>query len=205
MDRERIDNWCEKTVLGLVLAILVGGPLLLGGTREWGFLPLQALTMCVMAVWGLRLWISPQPKLLWPPICWAVAAFVVYAAVRYDQADIEWVARRELLRVLVYAFLFYAILNNLHRQECMQIIAVTLVFLANGTFSLRAVVPGGDEVAKDLRDGGAILSRARGRDVHLSESICGLSGNADTAGIVHGADGPDVACGENDLRRTRWR
>src|SRR5580658_1189215 len=129
MDRERLDIWCERTILGLVLAILVAGPLALGGSRPWGFLPLQALTMAVMAVWGLRLWISPQPKLLWPPICWAVAAFVIYAIVRYCQADIEWVARRELLRILVYAFLFYAILNNLHRQDHTQIITLTVMFL----------------------------------------------------------------------------
>lgn len=129
MDRERLDIWCERTILGLVLAILVVGPLALGGSRPWGFLPLQALTMGVMAVWVLRLWISPQPKLLWPPICWVVAAFAVYAVMRYCQADIEWVARRELLRILVYAFLFYAILNNLHRQDYTQIITLTLVFL----------------------------------------------------------------------------
>ena len=129
MDRERIDSWCEKIILGLVLTVLVSGPLMFGGGRQWAFLVLQALTMLVMAVWVVRLWVSPKPTLLWPPICWVVAAFVVYAIVRYFQADIEYVARRELLRVLVYAFLFYAVLNNLHRQESMQTIALTLVFL----------------------------------------------------------------------------
>jgi O-antigen ligase len=130
VDRERIDNWCEKVILGLVLAVLVAGPLALGGVRPWGFLLLQGLTMVVMVAWGLRLWISPKPTLLWPPICWAVLAFVIYAIARCCTADIEIVARKELLRVLVYAFLFYAILNNLHRQESTQIIALTLVFLA---------------------------------------------------------------------------
>lgn len=129
VDREKTDSWCEKAIFGLVLAVLVAGPLMVGGSRAWGFLPLQALTIAVAAVWALRLWISPQPKLLWPPVCWAVAAFVVYAVVRYCQADIEWVARKELLRVLVYAFLFFAILNNLHRQDYTHIIALTLVFL----------------------------------------------------------------------------
>ncbi len=130
MDRERTDNWCEKLILGLVLTVLVFGPLALGGVRPWGFLTLQGLTMAVMVIWGIRLWVSPKPMLPWPPICWAVAAFVVYTIARYCTADIEIVARKELLRVLVYAFLFYAILNNLHRQESMQAIALTLVFLA---------------------------------------------------------------------------
>ncbi len=116
-------------MLGLVLVILAFGPVAMGGVRTWQFLVLQGLTLGVMALWAARLWASPRPRLLWPPICWAVVAFVVYAIIRYLQADIELVARRELVRVLVYAFLFFAILNNLQRQEHALIIIATLVFL----------------------------------------------------------------------------
>lgn len=129
MNRERIDGTCEKGMLGLVLVILAFGPVAMGGVRTWQFLVLQGLTLGVMALWAARLWASPRPRLLWPPICWAVVAFVVYAIIRYLQADIELVARRELVRVLVYAFLFFAILNNLQRQEHALIIIATLVFL----------------------------------------------------------------------------
>ncbi|HWF19766.1 MAG TPA: O-antigen ligase family protein, partial [Verrucomicrobiae bacterium] len=129
MDREKIDGWCEKGILGLVLGILIFGPLALGAHGTWQFLVLQALTMGVMALWALRMWVSPSPKLLWPPICWAVLAFMLYAIVRYLQADIEYAAREELIRVLIYGFLFFAILNNLHRQEAIQIVTVTLLFL----------------------------------------------------------------------------
>ena len=129
MNREKIDGWCEKGILGLVLAILIFGPLALGAHGTWQFLVLQSLTMGVMALWALRVWVAPSPKLLWPPICWAVLAFMVYAIVRYLQADIEYAAREELIRVLVYGFLFYAILNNLHRQETIQVITITLLFL----------------------------------------------------------------------------
>jgi len=129
MDFERLDRALERAIFGLVLAALVAGPLMLGGVQEWGFLVLQATTMGIMALWLARIWISPEPKLLWPPVCWVVAAFAGYAVARYCLADIEWVARKELLRVLVYAFLFFAILNNVQRQEYVQIIALTLVFL----------------------------------------------------------------------------
>jgi O-antigen ligase len=57
-------------------------------------------------------------------------AFAGYAVGRYLYADVEYVARLEMMRVLVYALLFLAILNNLHRQETIQIITVTLLFLA---------------------------------------------------------------------------
>jgi O-antigen ligase len=43
---------------------------------------------------------------------------------------VEFLARQELIRVLVYGALFYAILNNLHRQETTQIVGLTLIFLA---------------------------------------------------------------------------
>ena len=130
MNREVWDNRCERGILGLVLAILVFGPLATGAVRPPDFLILQALTLGVLLLWGARLWLNPKPKLLWPPVCWVVLAFTLYAIGRYLTADIEYVARQEMIRVLVYAGLFFAIVNNLHRQESVQIIVLTLVFLA---------------------------------------------------------------------------
>lgn len=130
MNREVLDNWCERGILGLVLLILAFGPLAAGGVHVPTFLTLQFLTVGVAVLWGIRLWIQPSPKWLWPPVLWVVIAFSLYAVARYFTADMEFVARNELLRVLVYAVLFLAIVNNLHRQEYIQIISFTLVFLA---------------------------------------------------------------------------
>ena len=130
MNRDIADNWCERGILGLVLAILVFGPLATGAVRPPDFLVIHGLTLGVLLLWGARLWLNARPKILWPPLCWAVLAFTLYAIGRYFMADIEYVARQEMIRVLVYAGLFFAVLNNLHRQESMQIIALTLVFLA---------------------------------------------------------------------------
>ena len=138
MDRERLDAWCEWTIVGLVLAILVVAPLTagLGLTSEFDvvrnrpFLLLLGLSLPTIGVWALRLWIAEKERLLWPPICWAVAAFALYAVVRYRTADIEYVARGELLRVLVYAFLFVIIVDTMHRQDFTTIAALVLVMLA---------------------------------------------------------------------------
>jgi len=130
MNREALDKFCERGILGLVLAILVFGPLAMGAVDTPEFLVVQALTIGVMLLWALRIWASPKPQLLWPPVCWAVLAFAIYAIVRYLTADIEYVARQELIQVLMYAFLFFAIVNNLYRQETAQIIGFTLIFLA---------------------------------------------------------------------------
>jgi O-antigen ligase len=132
MDRETLDNWCERGILGLVLGILVFAPLALGAVDAWAFLVVQGLTNGVMLLWALRLWISPKPQLLWPPLCWVVLAFMIYAVARYLTADIEYVARQEMIQVLMYAFLFFAIVNNLYRQEYSQVISFTLIFLAMG-------------------------------------------------------------------------
>ncbi|HEX5219144.1 MAG TPA: O-antigen ligase family protein [Verrucomicrobiae bacterium] len=130
MNRETLDQWCERGILALVLSILVFGPLAFGAARLQEFLVIQALTTGVLVLWVARLWLNPRPKFLWPPICWAVLAFVAYAVGRYLTCEVEYVGRQELLRVLVYAALFLAILNNLHRQESTQIISFTLIFLA---------------------------------------------------------------------------
>ena len=130
MNRDVLDRWCERGILGLVLGILVFGPLALGAVRISEFLVIQGLTLGVLVLWGARLWLNHRPKLLWPPICWAVLAFAIYAIARYLTADLEYIARGEMIRVLVYAVLFFAIVNNLHRQESIQIITFTLIFLA---------------------------------------------------------------------------
>ncbi|PYJ08842.1 MAG: hypothetical protein DME25_00365 [Verrucomicrobia bacterium] len=130
MSREILDQWCERGILALVLAILVFGPLATGAVRTLDFLVIQGLALGVMLLWAARLWLDPRPQLLWPPICWAVLAFALFAIVAYLRADIEYVARQELIHVLIYAILFVAILNNLHRQEFMQVITFGLLFLA---------------------------------------------------------------------------
>jgi O-antigen ligase len=130
MNREVLDRWCERAILWLVLVILVLGPVFYGAVRSLEFGIIAGLTSLVTVLWGVRLWLNSRPQLLWPPICWAVLAFTLYALARYFTSDIEYVARHEVLRVLVYAFLFLAVLNNLHRQESTQTIAFTLLFTA---------------------------------------------------------------------------
>jgi O-antigen ligase len=126
----------------LVLAILVFTPLAFGGRSQPAigssldylfvnpFNVVQWMTVAVMVLWAARLWLTPRPKLLWPPVCWAVVAFAFYAVIRYFFSEIEYAARGEMIEVLMYAFLFLTIVNNLHRQESAQIITLTLVFLA---------------------------------------------------------------------------
>jgi O-antigen ligase len=142
IDRERWDRQCERGILASVLAVVVFTPLAFGGRAQPAggfaldflavnpFIVAQVLTMVAAVLWGVRLWLNPRSKLLWPPICWGVLAFTIYAIGRYFSADIEYVARQEVIRIIVYAFLFFVVLNNLHRQESVQVLAFGLIFLA---------------------------------------------------------------------------
>ncbi|MRR32374.1 hypothetical protein EG834_19070, partial [bacterium] len=142
MNRDVIDVWLERAILVVCLATLVALPLLFGGRPQpvsGGILDLLLvepflvalwLTLIALGLWLVRLWVVAKPRLLFPPISWAILAFALYAAGRYLSADIEYVARQEVLRIVVYASLFFIIVNNLHRQEATQVITLTMVTLA---------------------------------------------------------------------------
>jgi O-antigen ligase len=124
------DWWYERGILSLTLAMLVFAPLAFGAVDEWAFLVMEGLAAGVFILWGVRLCADSKFKLLWPPLAWAVAAFALYAAGRYFTADIEYVARVEVIQVLLFAFMFFAVINNLHGQDETQVISFTLIALA---------------------------------------------------------------------------
>ncbi len=133
VEREQLDNWCEKGILALMLAVLAYSPLAFGAVPVGGFdyfVVVEWLTVAIVAVWFARFCINPKHRLLWPPVCWGVLAFVAYAVGRYATAEIEFIARQELIKVLVYGILFCVVVNNLHRQETTQTIGVGLIFIA---------------------------------------------------------------------------
>jgi O-antigen ligase len=101
-----------------------------GAVRGQDFAILQGLLTVATLVWVVRIWVNPGHRFLWPPACWAVLAFAVYGVVRYFQADVEYEARLEVERVLLYGWLFFIVLNNLHRQETTQVLFVALLGLA---------------------------------------------------------------------------
>lgn len=129
LDAEVIDKFCERAILALVLGILVWGPVATGATKNSQFSVILALGVLIVPFWIARVWFRKQYRFLFPPFAWTVLAFTGYAIWRYTQADIEYTARMELLQVLLYALLFFAVVDNLTRQESIQIILFTLIGL----------------------------------------------------------------------------
>jgi O-antigen ligase/Tfp pilus assembly protein PilF len=130
--RKNLDWWCARGILFFVLAMLVFAPLAFGAVDPWAFLVLQSCGAAIFILWSARLWLNPKTKILWPPLAWVVLIFAIYAVARYFTADIEYVARQELLQVLLFAFLFFAFVNNLRGQE--ETLTVSFVMIAVGTF-----------------------------------------------------------------------
>jgi hypothetical protein len=81
--RKNLDWWCLRGILALLLVALVFSPLAFGAVDPWALLILLGLATGVAALWAVRLWLSRKPKILWPPLAWAVLAFVLYAGFRY--------------------------------------------------------------------------------------------------------------------------
>jgi O-antigen ligase len=127
--RERLDLFCERGILGAVALIALWGPLAFGGIPGPAFLVMQGLTVLALGLWAVRIWVQRPFRLLWPPVCWAVFVFVLYALVRCRLVQIEYVARQELIQVIVYASLFFIIINNFHRRESATVITLCLIVL----------------------------------------------------------------------------
>ena len=125
-------------MVSTTLAILVFGPLAIGAVRQTEFFIIEALVMGLLVLWLVRLWLHPQARIFWPPACWAVLLFAGYALFLYERADIEYLARQELVRVLIYAIFFLVIVNAPFRAESIQFIWLGLIFVA-GAISLYAI------------------------------------------------------------------
>ncbi|MGH9593432.1 MAG: O-antigen ligase family protein, partial [Bryobacteraceae bacterium] len=83
-------------------------------------------------LWLPRFFLQRPFRILWPPACWAVLAFLLYAIVRCRLADIAYAAREDLLNVILYATLFFVIVNNLNRRNSAGVVAVALIALGLG-------------------------------------------------------------------------
>lgn len=122
-----MDEWLERGITALVLAMLVFAVLATGAVRDRDFVVVQGLLAGATGLWVARFWVNPGHRVQWLPVCWLLVLFAGYAVVRYWQADVEYVARRELIRVLVYVWLFFLVLNNLHRQETTRVMTYALL------------------------------------------------------------------------------
>src|SRR5258708_19970870 len=100
MDRLKLDGWCEKGIVGLVLAILIFSPLATGCVRPQDFVVVQWLTLGVLFLWLCRFWLNPKHRLLCPPVCWPVLPFMIYGVIPYCFRHFDSLPRHQVIIVL---------------------------------------------------------------------------------------------------------
>ena len=154
MDRKALDNLCEKGILLLILSALIFSALATGAVRTMEFAIVQGLTAAAAILWILRIWIYPKRKrLLFPPVAWAALSFLVYGIYHYINADVEYTARQEMLRLVVYILIFLVVMNNLLKSDYVQLILYALVFTGTliSIYGLIQVVTGSEHVWHFIR------------------------------------------------------
>ncbi|HEX3718538.1 MAG TPA: O-antigen ligase family protein [Verrucomicrobiae bacterium] len=125
----RLEAFCQRAILACILFILVWAPLALGSTGPAAFLVIQGVTALAVALWAVRWWVQRPFRLCWPPVCWAVLVFLLYALLRCQLVDISYIGRDQLMHVVVYVALFFVTLNNLNRKDSANIVAMTMVIV----------------------------------------------------------------------------
>jgi O-antigen ligase len=128
--RVGLDLFCERAILGCVILCILWGPVAFGAVPELSFIPIQGLTVLALALWVVRIWAVKPYRMLWGPMCWGALVFLLYALVRCNIVLLEYPARMELTHVIVYASLFFVVLNNLTRRESAAIVVICLMVLA---------------------------------------------------------------------------
>ncbi|HUD48735.1 MAG TPA: O-antigen ligase family protein [Candidatus Baltobacteraceae bacterium] len=135
----RVDAFCQRAILASILFILVWAPLAFGSTGPAAFLVIQGVTVLALALWAVRWWAQRPFRLFWPPVCWGVLAFLLYALARCQWVDVRYVGHEQLMRVIVYAALFFLVLNNLNRKDSATIVAMALIIVGFGLAFLAVV------------------------------------------------------------------
>lgn len=126
-----LDRLCERLIVGLHILILAYAVLAWGTVRQSEAAVVEAMVALLLGLWIVRLWASPNPRLFWPPICWAALAFLALAVVRCHFVDVPYPARQELARVVVCGAVFFAALNNANRSRWTVGVAAALILLAS--------------------------------------------------------------------------
>lgn len=117
-------------MLGVVVASLWFAAIAFGGVDLWARVVLQWLMVLGLVFFAVRLAVARRPKLVLPPAFWAATLFMAYAVGRYWYADVEYVARQELIRVGICYLVFVMVTTSLSGQRSVKVLVYALIFLA---------------------------------------------------------------------------
>ena len=77
MNRKTLDSFCERGIVGLVLAALVFSALATGAVRPPEFVVVELLVATAGILWIARIWLEPRRnRLLFPPVAGCLLIFL---------------------------------------------------------------------------------------------------------------------------------
>ncbi len=134
--------WC-------LAALLVLGPLLFGATRTWSQSLLHLPGIALAAILAVRAWLRLREPVHVSLPGLFVAAFWGYALWHYFRAPSEIVAREELLRITLYATVFYAVLHHLPSSRHAHGLAILAIGIgaAEGLYAITQTLLGSPFIA----------------------------------------------------------
>jgi O-antigen ligase len=116
---------CALLILGLGLSTVATG-----GARPQDLALAQWTLGVALTLWVISLWVAAPGRLFVAPVCWGVVVFGLYAAAWYPNAEIEYVARREVTYVAYLATVFWIAALVLRKSEFTSLFTHLLVALA---------------------------------------------------------------------------
>lgn len=111
--------------LALVLAVVAFGAV----TVEYAA-PAYVAAMLAGLFWIAKLLSLPSVSWKHSPLHLPVAAFLVYAAVRYFTSPLEYDSRVELFHISLYGFCYFLVVSNCHHSRDRTLLVATLAVLA---------------------------------------------------------------------------
>ncbi|HSH93348.1 MAG TPA: O-antigen ligase family protein [Roseimicrobium sp.] len=132
MSAEKNDRWLRWTVLLFLAVAFAYAPLAYGTVRLWDRVLVQACVAAGTLLTVVRFCTRNEKSLNLPPLLWGVLAFAFYAVARYLTADIEYVARLELQRVITLSLVIWLLALNLVRREAADWISALLIVIGVG-------------------------------------------------------------------------
>jgi O-antigen ligase len=127
---ETVNNTLNGILLGgLILCILYATLAFAAVSVEFAA-PVYAMAMFLAVCWAAKLLFAKQVSWMRSPMHWPVAAFAIYATVRYLTSPIEYDSRLELFHVGLYTFIYFLAATTLHRQRDRTALVIALMVLA---------------------------------------------------------------------------
>jgi Flp pilus assembly protein TadD len=111
-------QFCQHTIVGLIMATLMAAPLLLAASRPGAVGPMQMAIALAAGLWIVRISSVPILPLVFSPLGGIVLLATTFVIVRYSLVDVEPVARQPMMLVVTAALMFFLLLNNVrHRWQ----------------------------------------------------------------------------------------